>query len=69
MLYHNVAVNEVGPHPRWVEDRVRTVQERNAHNVITNVTFLVYLCVCVGGGGGRRGEVGRLHTIKYIANS
>ena len=58
MLYHNVAVNKVGPHPRGVEGGVGTVQECNAHNVIANMTFLVYLCVCVcvcGGGGGEGG--------------
>ena len=47
MLYHNVAVNKVGAYPRRVEGGVCTVQERNAHNIIANVTFLVYLCVYV----------------------
>jgi len=45
VLYNNIAVYEVGAHPRGVEDRARTVQVCNAHNVIANVTLLVHLWV------------------------
>ena len=47
MLHNSIAVYKVGAHPRGVEDCVHTIQVRNAHNVVANVTLLVYLCVCV----------------------
>ena len=42
-LYHYVAVDEVGTDPGRVEGGSVGVQEHQAHNVITNVTFLVDL--------------------------
>ena len=43
VLDYNVAVDEVGADPGWVEDRPGPVEEDHAHHVVANVTLLVHL--------------------------
>ena len=60
ILYYDVAVDEVGANPGWVEGCTRSIQKHNTHHVVANVTLLVYLCgEGVRGRRGRGGEGGR----------